>query len=403
MEKALKDIHILDFSWVIAGPLATKMLANMGATVVRVEHHGNVDLMRQYPPFAEGVQGVNRSGTFAKYNDGKRGMMLNLKHPKAAHVVKRLVEWADVVVENFSPGTMERRHMGYDDLIKINPRIIMIRSSLVGQTGPYAGHPGFGTMLQAYSGFTSSMHWPDRMPAGSNVPWTDYPAAGFMALAILAALDYRDKNGRGVYIDLSQLEAAQQFLIPALLDAVANGRSLEPTGNRHPAACPHGVYACLGEDRWCSISVFNDEQWEAFKAVMDHPEWSRTERFSTLADRKDHEDEIDRHIRLWTSGQKAADLMNKLQKAGIPAGVVSDGRDLALDPQLAHRAHFVELEHPEIGPSSYHAPPFRLSLTPHQVDMAAPCMGQHTEFVCRRILGLSEQAYQGFVSEGVFS
>ena len=403
MEMALKDIHILDFSWLIAGPLATKMLANLGATVVRVEHPGNVDLMRQYPPFAGGVQGIDRSGTFAKYNDGKRGMVLNLKHPKAAELVNRLVEWADVVLENFSPGTMERRRMSYDDLKDINPRIIMIRSCLMGQTGPYARHPGFGTMLQAYSGFTSAMRWPDRMPAGSSVPYTDYPGAGFMAIAILAALDHRDKQGKGVYIDLSQYEIAQQFLMPFTLDAAANGRSPEAAGNRHPGACPHGVYPCLGEDRWCAITVFNDAQWESLQALMDHPEWARTERFSTLEGRKENEEDMDRHLRRWTSGQEAADLMNRLQEAGIPAGMVSNGEDLAGDPQLAHRGHFAVLKHPEIGPSSYHAPPFRLSLTPHRMDMPAPRMGEHNEFVCRRILGLSEEEYQGFVEDGVFS
>jgi benzylsuccinate CoA-transferase BbsF subunit len=200
---ALQGTRILDFSWVITGPLATKFLANLGATVVKVEYHTPVDLTRYYPPFAGGGQGIDRSATYAKYNDGKYGMMLNLNHPRSREVAEPLIRWADVVVENFTPGTMEKWNLGYEQLREMNPGIIMVRASLMGQTGPYARHPGFGTMLQAYAGFTYAMRWPDRMPAGTSVPWTDYTGAGFTAIAILAALDYRRRWGRGTCVDLN--------------------------------------------------------------------------------------------------------------------------------------------------------------------------------------------------------
>jgi benzylsuccinate CoA-transferase BbsF subunit len=403
MECALEGLRILDFSWVITGPLATKFLANLGATVVRVEHQGSVDLTRSYAPFTGAAPGINRSATFAKSNDGKYGMTLNLNHPKARGVAEKLVRWADVVVENFTPGTMERWRLAYEDLSEINPEIIMIRASLMGQTGPYSHQPGFGTMLQAYAGFSSSMRWPGRMPAGSSVPWTDYSGAGFTAIAVLAALDHRTKWQKGLYIDLSQLEAAQQFLIPALLDSAANGRAWGPMGNRHHFACPHGAYPCQGTDRWCLITVFTEQEWERLKKVMGYPNWSQEERFSSPLKRKRNEDDLDRLLATWTEKHDPKEVMGRLQEAGVPAGMVANGEDLHLDPQLKHRRHFVKIQHPEMGASSYDAPPFRLSMTPHRMDMPAPCMGEHTEFVCRKLLGISDQEFQELLSEGVFS
>jgi benzylsuccinate CoA-transferase BbsF subunit len=402
MECALEGVRVLDFSWVITGPLATKLLANLGATVVKVENPRNVDLNRKYPPFSGGVQGTNRSGTFSKYNDGKYGITLDLKHPRARHFVAKLVRWSDVVLENFTPGTMERLGLSYNDLKRIKSDIIMVRASLMGQNGPYARQPGFGTMLQAYAGFTSSMRWPGRMPAGTSVPWTDYSGAGFTAIAILAALDYRKKNQKGVYIDLSQLEAAQQLLIPDFLDCSVNKRNPEPMGNRHPTSCPHGVYPCKGNDRWCVIAVSSAEEWRSLKNAMGNPDWTEEERFSSFKNRKKNEDDLDKLISLWTRKRKNTDIMQMLQRAGVPAGIVATGEDLSIDPQLVHRKHFKKIKHPEMGIISYNAPPFRLSVTPHRADMPAPCMGQHTEFVCRDLLGMSEDEFEELHSQGVF-
>ena len=399
---ALEGIKILDFSWVIAGPKATKYLANLGATVVRVESEQRIDFLRNYPPFPEGIAGINRSGTFAHLNDGKYGMAINIKHPKARMVLEKLVRWADVAVENFTPGTMERWGLAFEDLRKINPEMIMLRASMMGQTGPYANQTGLGTMLQAYAGFSNLVGWPDRVPVGSAAPYSDFPAGGFIAIGVLAGLDYKRRTGQGLCIDLSQLETSQQMLIPALLDYSANNRVLEAMGNRHPDSCPHGAYPCRGEDRWCLISVFNEKEWKALKGIMGNPAWAESEKFSTLKSRKLNEDEIDRLIAAWTINHVDQDLMCRLQEAGVPAGMVKNGRDIQEDPQLAHRGHLVRMRHQEMGNVNYDCPPFRLSLTPLHMEMPSPCLGEHTELVCREFLKMTDEEFFELLSENVF-
>jgi crotonobetainyl-CoA:carnitine CoA-transferase CaiB-like acyl-CoA transferase len=399
---ALEGIKILDFSWVIAGPKATKYLANLGATVVRIESEERIDFLRSYPPFPEGLPGINRSGTFAHLNDGKYGMALNIKHPKARMVLEKMIRWADAVVENFTPGTMERWALAYEDLRKINPEIIMLRASLMGQTGPYANQTGLGTMLQAYAGFSNLAGWPDRDPVGTAAPYSDFPAGGFIAIGILAGLDYKRRTGKGLCLDVSQLETSQQMLIPVLLDYAANQRVLKAGGNRHPQACPHGAYPCRGEDRWCLISVFGETEWQALKIVMGSPDWVKREKFSSLKKRKSNEEEVDRLIASWTINFFPEDLMNLLQEAGVPAGMVKNGRDIQEDPQLAHRGHLVPLKHQEMGKVNYDCPPFRLSLTPLRMEMPSPCLGEHTEMVCREFLKMGDEEFFQLLSEGVF-
>lgn len=398
----LDGIKVLDFSWVIAGPKATKYLANLGATVVRIESEERLDFLRAYPPFPDGISGINRSGTFAFLNDGKYGMEINNKHPKARAVLEKLIKWADVVVENFTPGAMERMGMAYEELRRINPEIVMLRASMLGQTGPYANQTGLGTMLQAYAGFSNLVGWPDRIPVGTAAPYTDYPSACFNAIGVLAGLDYRRRRGNGVCIDLSQLEASQQALLPVLLDYTANHRIMKAEGNRHPNACPHGAYPCQGEDRWCLISIFNEKEWEALKDIMGHPEWVDDDRFSSLESRKENEEELNNLISSYTKDFSPEDMMNRLQEAGVPAGMVYNGRDLHECPQLAHRDHLVRLKHQEMGEVNYDSPPFRFSHTPLRMEMPSPCVGEHTEMVCREFLNMSDEEFFELLSEGVF-
>lgn len=398
----LENVKILDFSWIIAGPEATKLLANLGATVVRVESEQRLDFLRAYPPFPEGISGVNRSGYFANLNDGKYGICLNIKHPKAGRVLERLVRWADIVVENYTPGTMERLGLAYEDLRQIKPEIIMLRASLMGQTGPYSRHMGLGTMLQAYAGFSYLIGWPDRMPVGTSAPYTDYPGAGFIDIGILAALDYRRRTGKGLCIDLSQLEAAQHMLIPAILDYTANGRVWKAMGNRHSQACPHGAYPCQGNDRWCLISVFDETEWEGLKTAMGNPDWTKDEKYSSMKARKEQEDELDRRISTWTIKYLPEDVMRRLQASGIPAALVQNGRDIHEDPQLKHRDHLVPIAHQEMGKIHYDSPPFRFSLTPFRMEMPHPCLGEHTELVCREFLKMSDEEFLELLSAGTF-
>ena len=398
----LEGVKVLDFSWIIAGPEATKLMANLGATVVRVESEQRLDFLRAYPPFPESVPGVNRSGYFANLNDGKYGIGLNIKHPKARRVLERLVRWADIVVENYAPGTMERLQLGYEDLRRIKQDIILVRASIMGQTGPYSRHMGLGTMLQAYAGFSALIGWPDRMPVGTSAPYTDYPGAGFIDIGILAAIDYKRRTGKGLCIDLSQLESAQHMLIPALLDYTANGRVWKADGNRHAQACPHGAYPCQGDDRWCLISVFNETQWESLKAAMGDPLWAKDEKYASCKARKTHEEELGRMISAWTTGYSTEDVMRRLQASGVPAGIVQNGREIHQDPQLSHRGHLVPITHQEMGKIHYDSPPCRFSDTPFRMDMPHPCYAEHTEYVCRQFLGMSDEEFLELLSDGTF-
>jgi len=402
MKQALAGLKVLDLSWVITGPMATKYLGDHGATVVRVESMQRLDIMRPYPPYTGGKSGVNRGGSFTPFNSSKYGITLNLNKPRGAEIARKLAAWSDVVVENFMAGQIEKWGLGYDELKKVKPDIIMIRASLQGQTGPYANQAGYGTMLQGSAGFTYFVGWTDRAPTGSTAPYTDFTAGLTVITAIMGALDYRRRTGRGQYIDLSQLEASVHFFAPAILDCTANGRIGTALGNRHPYAAPHGAYRCQGDDRWCAIAVFNDKEWASLCRVIGKPALTNDSRFDTMLGRKKNEDELDRLIEEWTVNHSPEEVMTQMQAAGVPAGRVAGGQDLHLDPQLKHRHHFWMLDHPEMGVTAYDSPAFRLSKTPAELNMPAPCLGQHTEYICREILQMSDNEFVGLLEEGVF-
>ncbi|MFQ5826691.1 MAG: CaiB/BaiF CoA transferase family protein, partial [Dehalococcoidia bacterium] len=400
-KKALEGIKVADFTWVLAGPLITKCLADFGATVVRVESGKRLDLTRATIPYKDGKPGPNRSGSFRLYNSSKYSLCLDLSQDRGLEVARRLVAWADVVVENFAPGTMEKMGLSYRHLRQIKPDIVMLSSSNQGQTGPHREHRGFGWNLGGLAGFNHVTGWPDRIGVAPNTAWTDFFAPWYATVSILGALDYRRRTGEGQYIDLSQYEAGLSFLSVALLEYAANGRERTRQGNRSPRAAPHGAYPCRGEDRWCVISVHTQEQWRAFSQAIGDPVWVRDPRFATLEARKEHEDELDVLVAAWTLGLAPEEVMAGLQRAGVAAGVVENAQDLLeRDPQLTHRGYFQFLDHPDMGPSSHIYWPAHLSLTPAQLRYA-PLLGEHTEMVCREILGMSDGEFQELRAVGV--
>lgn len=401
-KQALEGIKVLDFSWVLAAPMITKQLGMHGATVIKVESSVHPDLLRVYTPMAGNIRGVNRCAAFSAYNNDKFSITLNLRKPKAMEIVKKLVAWCDIVVENFSPGTMEERGLGWEELKKINPDIIMLRVSMQGQTGPRAKNPGFGGAFQSQVGFTELIGWPDREPVIINIAFTDQVVPWYGAIIAIAALEYREKTGRGLYLDIGQYESGLNFLMPAILDYTVNRRVWTRVGNRHPYACPHGVYRCQGDERWVAIAVFSDEEWQAFTQAIGQPQWTKSPKFSTLLARKQNEDELDRLVEAWSLNHTAEDVMRMMQESGVPAGVVESNKDLHEDPQLAHRNHFVRLNHPEMGLSAYDAPSFHLSKTPAELKLPAPCLGEHTAYVCTEILGMSDEEFLQLSEEGVF-
>jgi len=345
---------------------------------------------------------LDRSAYFANFNPNKYGMSLDLNHPRALEVAERLVIWADVVAESFTPGTMAKWGLGYEDLVKIKPDTIMYSTCQQGQTGPHAKLPALGTQLVSLAGFTYLTGWPEREPAGPYGPYTDTPAPYFAATAILAALRRRQKTGKGMHIDLAQFETGVLFLAPLVMDYFVNGTVAERVGNRCHHAAPHGAFPCKGEDRWCFIAVYTDDEWEALCHVMDEPEWTQGEKFATMLSRKRNEDELEQLIGHWTAGIDAHELMQQLQDAGVPAGVLQTSEDLHNDPQLKHRGYLHGLEHPEIGRHNYDGLPFKLSKTPGEYKLPAPMLGQHTEYVCTKLLGMSDEEFVGYMADGVF-
>ena len=259
--RPLDGINVLDFCWVAAGPMATKYLAEFGATVVRVESAKRPDTLRRAAPFKDGVEGLNRSGYFANYNVNKLGITIDMRHPKARDLILRVAPWADLVTENFTPGTMESWGLAFSELQKANPRIIMFSTSMLGRGGPLETQPGFGPVLSSLAGLTNITGWPDRDPVNPYGAYTDFIAPRFGVAAILAALDYRNRTGEGLHLDMSQLETALHFSAPLLLDCAVNDREAARRGNRDTGAAPHGVYPCQGDDRWIAIACVSDAQW----------------------------------------------------------------------------------------------------------------------------------------------
>ena len=401
--QALEGIKVIDFSWVGTGPFMAKHLADFGADVIKVETMTRPDMTRLSMPYKDGLPGINRGGVFAMANNNKYSLTLNMNKPQGIELLKKLVSWADILIEAFTPGRMEKWGLGYEELSKINPGIIMVAISIQGQTGPYAKHPGFGWNIIGLAGFNHFTGWPDREPVGIANPYPDVIAPPFGMISILSALEYKRKTGKGQYIDLAQLEASLPYLYTAILDCAANKRQQTRAGNRSTYAAPHGVYRCQGDDRWCAIAVFDDTEWGAFCKVVGHPEWTKNDKFATFLGRKANEDELNSLIEEWSTGYSAEEVMTLMQQSGIAAGVVQNHQDLMeKDPQYKHRQFFQPVEHPEIGTYRTKGEPTILSATPYQMRMHAPCLGEHTEYVCTEILGMSNDEFLELYNTGVF-
>ncbi len=399
---ALNGLKIADFTWSAAGPVATKYLADYGATVVKIESSLQPDFLRTSRPFKDNKAGLDRAGFFVYKNSNKLSFALNLHLPKGIEVARRLAAWGDVVCESFRPGVMESMGLSYEELRSINPDIIMFRSSAQGQTGPGARQPLFGMQLTAVAGFTTLTGWPDRDPSPPFGAYTDMVAPRFGALAIMSALVKRAKTGKGTCIDLSQLEASLQFLLPAIVDYAANGNVMKRTGNRCDSAAPHGVYRCAGEDVWVAISVFSDEQWHAFCGALLHPEWPQDTRFKELDDRKRNEDELDSVIDSVTALMPVQEIVHRMLAAGVPASPVNNGKTVLEDQQLKARNYFWFMEHPEIGLMPHAGEAAQMSQTPARPFRPAPCLGEHTELVCREFLRMSDEEFLELSQQGVF-
>jgi benzylsuccinate CoA-transferase BbsF subunit len=337
---------------------------------------------------------------FDSVNVGKLGVTLNLKHPEGLALAKRLIGWADAVAENFAPRAMRGFGLDYGSLAAEFPDLVMVSSCLQGQTGPHKDYPGFGGQGSALGGYNLLTGWPDREPVGPFGTITDSLAPRFVATALAAGLLYRRRTGRGLHLDVAQVEAAVFSLSPWMADYDVNGHTAIRDGNRSDRFVPHGAFACAGDDRWVAIACWDDEAFGRLAGVMGL-DGATAERWATVGARRTAVDEIEEQVASWTRPQDATEVAETLQAVGIEAVPVADLGDASVDPQLIHRGHFVSLTHPCMGPCGYERNGFRLSDAPAGYDRTSPTLGEHNEMVLGDILGLDRAERTRLLDEGV--
>lgn len=402
---ALHDVKVVTFEHGLMVPMLTSLLASFGATVVRVESSIHPDWHRQAGPFMGNINNNDRSVTYLFVNSGKLGITINLRHKEGIELARRIAAWADLVTENFAGGVMNRLGLGYQQLREVNPDLIMLSTGAYGQTGPYASMRGHGGPLVCLTGLSYITGYPDQPPQLPGFALTDFTAPRAALVAVMAALDYRQRTGKGQYLDFSQFESTVHLLAPLLLDCQVNQRELSRIGNRSPIAAPQGVYPCRGHERWCAIAVDNQEQWLSFVRVMGNPAWAESERFQTPSQRLANHDELDSRIAGWTSNQEAHYVVNLLQQMGVPASVVQNGSDLNEDPQLAYRGFLRTLKHDDVcgGFSfTYTGVPAVMSRTPYHIARA-PRLGEHTDKVLSQITGIATDEIDDLHRRGVLN
>ena len=396
----LQGVKILDFMWVLAGPGVTRLLADYGATVVRIESTARTDPTRTVGPFQDSHSGTETSGLWGNNNAGKYGITLDLSTEGARNIVMDLVKWADVVCEAFSPKAMRAWGFDYETLRAVKPDLIMLSTCLMGQSGPLSRFAGFGNLAAALCGFYNLVGWPDRQPSGPFSAYTDYIAPRFGACALMAALIHRKLTGEGQYIDQAQAESALHFLTLPIVDFSANQRSYHPVANRDLYHAPHGVYAAAGEDRWVAIACRHEDDWRALCQVIGAAQLAADARFIDRAARQAHSGELDRLINDWTSALDAHEVERRLQAHGVPAHVVQNAHDLFEDQQFQYRGHFVEVPHAELGKTWVENSRFSLSRTPARVERAAPMLGEHNQYVLEQFLGYNQNHIAELVATG---
>jgi len=413
-KQALAGVRVIDLSPIFAGPYCTKLLADMGAEIIRVEcaaRSGRGVALPQMKPggafgasFPNGDTGersYNRFGYYNEVNRNKYAITLDLAKPLGVEVFKSLLKISDVVVESFTPRVMGNFGLDYPVLRETSPRIIVISISGYGQDGPYRDYVTYGGGIEAMVGLSQLTAYADGEPLKPGVAYADATSGLHAAFAILAALRYRRLTGKGQYIDLAMREAVAPLLGEVIMDYTINKRAAKPIGDSHPAMAPHGCYRARGEDAWLAIAISSDEEWRAFCHVMGDPPWTREEKFATLAGRLVSREELDRLIEEWTSEYDHIELMNMLQGSGVKAGAVLNIAELAHDPHLKERGFFEELSHPEAGTHRYPGVSWRMSRTPGRLRLPAPCFGEHNRYVFGELLGMSDEELSRLADEGV--
>jgi benzylsuccinate CoA-transferase BbsF subunit len=371
-------------------------MATYGATVIRIESETRPDGIRSIAPMATGKTGYNVSGFFNNFNAGKYDLTLNLNTDEGKGLARKIIEWADVFLTNITPRVIKRWGLTYDNLSEWNPRIIAAYQPMQGYDGPHKDFLGFGAVLTPITGYSYLTGFPGRKPAGLGTNYPDYVInPGHTLIAILAALRYRARTGKGQRVECAQIESSVAPLGPAIFNYTANGVNQERPGNHIAEAAPHNAFKCKPltdggrpmDEQWVAIACFSDEQW----ALLATHTGVTDAKFATHEGRKANEDELDGLISSWTADKDAYEVMQDLQALGVPAGVVQSARELLdRDEHIKSRGYYKYLDHPEAGRTAYDGPPFVMSATPGELRWPAPLLGEHTEYVCKEILGLGD-------------
>ena len=400
-KEALKGVRIADFSWVWAGPYSTLLLSFMGAEVIKIESKKRIDQTRQGSiTTGDDFEGFNASPIFNNANLNKKSISLDLKSPKGVELAKRIVAESDVVVENMRAGVMDKLGLGYKDLVKVKPDIIMISSSGFGSSGPYGHYAGYAPIFASFGGLAYLTGYEGGEPnTMSGV--MDLRVGTLSTYATLAALLHRQKTGEGQYIDLSSSECVSSLIGSELMEYTMNGTSPNRCGNQDAIMAPHNVYRCKGDDKWISIAVGSDEEWQALKGAMGNPAWAEDEKYDGMFGRWQNRAELDQHMTEWTMGYADYDLMHLLQDAGVAAMPSFCAEEILSDPHVKARGKLLEVEHPVMGKKVVISPPWKMSETPATIRKASPLLGENNEEVFCGLLGMSKDEFQTLVSEEV--
>jgi len=413
----LAGLRVADFCWMGVGSVATRMLADFGAEVIKIENRKRLDTPRKLPIYRGEVRSYgdedanpdpNKGGLFNNYCRSKLGVTIDMSTPDGHELATELIRHSSIVTENFAPGVMERWGLTYDYLRTLVPEVIFARMSGFGHSGPHHDYRSYGPVIQAVCGLTFISGLPDREASGWGLSYMDNQAAYYNSAALLMAILHRNATGEGCEIDVSAVEAGVTLLGPDLLDVTVNGRATRrpgfPLGNRleHPNAAPHGVYPANTADRWVAIAVFDDDDWARLVTAIGAPAWTAEERFGTQASRFTHQDELDQLLASWTSERDPHQMMADLQAAGVAAAAVQNPQDLTdHDPQIAARGTFFSLDHPVIGPALFEGSPMQFSRSDADLWRSAPLLGEDNDYVFGEILGLGADRRRELAEAGV--
>lgn len=398
----LQGIRAITFSTTWAGPLFSRMLADYGVEAIKVESSTWLDSTRLTGPFPQEKKGdIEASVTFAYFNRNKKSITLNMGKPETKELITKLIAISDVVIDNFALGIMEKWGLSYSQLKDIKEDIILINMQGLGRTGPFREYLTYGPSLMCISGMTYLWRFqedPDPIVTG---PYPDFVAAAHALIAVIAAVYYRAKTGKGQQIELAQVEAAASLMGPLYMDYLINGRDPIPQGNRNSHGAPHGCYRCKGDDRWCVIAITGEDEWERFCQALGDPSWVRDPKFASMMDRVNNSHELDKNVEEWTINYTPHQVMRILQRAGVPAGVVQNAEDFYHDHHLRNRGSVVEMDQPKIGPLAYPGLVMKLSNTPNRINQPAPHLGQDNDYVFGKLLGLSRKEIERLRKEEI--